>query len=356
MIVEQHVDEDDPPSATDSAQDSPTSNEPNLESDEELHKRVEALLARAEGGSTEKVAVTDLLSFFGHKKLGRRIKVRVDEQLKARNITATPPFESADRWGEITLRSTDQWTPDQAQTVRLPVSALSDEDYDFASVLPNETITKARTLMIKYNFSQIPVIAPNRKELLGNITWQSIAGRMGQTESTEAKNWMVPGGYVAQSSDDLMDLVPHILKDEFIYYRDAHGFIVGIATASDLAASFRSATGIFLSLAEIEGRLRSLIYKLDVRDVINCLPEHARSSYKGVDDLSFSDYISILGAKNWKTLGLELDRSVCIESLREVAKVRNRLMHFRQTLSNDEDEPVVEHCLSWLRAVHPETD
>ena len=40
MIVEQHVDEDDPLSATDSAQDSPTSNEPNLESDEELHKRV----------------------------------------------------------------------------------------------------------------------------------------------------------------------------------------------------------------------------------------------------------------------------------------------------------------------------
>ncbi len=34
MIVEQHVDEDDPLSATDSAQDSPTSNEPNLESDE----------------------------------------------------------------------------------------------------------------------------------------------------------------------------------------------------------------------------------------------------------------------------------------------------------------------------------
>ena len=91
MIVEQHVDEDDPLSATDSAQDSPTSNEPNLESDEELQKRVEALLARAEGGSTEKVAVTDLLSFFGHKKLGRRIKVRVDEQLKARNITATQP-------------------------------------------------------------------------------------------------------------------------------------------------------------------------------------------------------------------------------------------------------------------------
>ena len=356
MTVDQHVDEYDPLSATDSAQDSPTSNEPSLESDEELRERVERILAEVQGGSTAKLPVGDLLHYFGHKKRGRRIKARVAEELERRDIIPTPPFESADRWGEITLRSKGQWTPEQAQTVRLPVSALSDEDLVFTSVLPNETITKARTLMLKYNFSQIPVIASNGKELLGSITWQSIASRMGHTKSTEAKKWMIPGGYIAQSSDDLMDLVPHILKDEFIYYRNAHGFIVGIATASDLAASFRSATGIFLSLAEIEGRLRSLVYKLDDQNVIKCLPEHARNDYTGVRDLSLSDYVSILGTKNWEILGLELDRSVCIESLLKVVDVRNNLMHFRQEPSNEEDEPTVERCLAWLRAIHPETD
>ena len=104
MIVEQHVDEDDPLSATDSAQDSPTSNEPNLESDEELQKRVEALLARAEGGSTEKVAVTDLLSFFGHKKLGRRIKVRVDDQVQLfPNTGDCPQQEGAARQHHVAV-------------------------------------------------------------------------------------------------------------------------------------------------------------------------------------------------------------------------------------------------------------
>lgn len=324
---------------------------------EELSAKLEKLFENVEDGGTETVRVKDLLTLYGYQNLGRRIRRHIETSLEKRGIRANPSLEVADRYGEVELRSAKQWSPAQAPTVRLPISSLSDEGPELTSVLPTDKLSKARTLMIKYNFSQIPVIASNKKDLIGTITWESIANGDSENSSEEARHWVVHNGYVARSSDDLIDLVPHIMKDEFIYYRDERGFIVGIATASDVASAFRSATGIFLSLSEIEGRLRSLVYRLDDEDVVHCLPERDRPLYKNVEDLSFGDYESILGNKtNWAKLELGLDRSVCVGSLREVKDVRNRLMHFRQGLSNEEDEPVVEQCLAWLRSVTPNNE
>jgi len=73
---------------------------------------------------------------------------------------------------------------------------------------------------------------------------------------------MVGGGHVAESSDDLFDLVPIIVSEEYIYYRDNIQQIKGIVTATDLAQTFQDTTGYFLRIGEIESRLRGLIDKL----------------------------------------------------------------------------------------------
>lgn len=207
--------------------------------------------------------------------------------------------------------------------------------------------------MLMSDFSQIPVMDKSRRKLHGTVTWKSIARSRasGHTEA-RAKDVMTVGGHVAESADNLMDLVPTILANDFIYFRSRENIIVGIVTATDLAATFQNSTGLFVRIGEIESLLRQILDQLSLPDLESSLDKSIpREDFGGASDMTFGEYIRVLeNPKHWSALGLGLDRKTCVASLKEVLDLRNDIMHFRARAEDIDSAAAVLGCLKWLTA------
>lgn len=300
-------------------------------------------------GNSYIIPLERLLRLNGNMKRGKYVNRKINEALERRGLVSEPPVERADYYGSVIIHDPrDRVT---SGSVGLPISAFAADQAELVVAKPNDQIGKIKTLMIVNDYSQIPVI--DGKNLLGSVTWKSLANNQKLTDCDEARKAISTGGHVADSSDDLFDLVPLIIDDEFIYYRDKKNFIVGVVTASDLAHTFQSSTGPFLRIGEIENRLRMLIDKLPLPQ-LKAKADPAITRKDGINsarDLTFGEYIRALEDKAiWAQLEIPFDRIICIETLNAVKDVRNDIMHFKNDGSLDE-EGSIDKCLNWLRAI-----
>lgn len=290
-----------------------------------------------------------LLRLNGNLRRGKYVTQKINSELESRRLLSEPPIERADYYGTVIIHDPrDKVAPGP---VGFPISALSQNEDDLVSAPPTERIGKIKTLMLMNDYSQIPII--DGKNLVGSVTWKSIAQKSDLHVDDEARKAMSSGGHVAESSDDLFELVPRIIAEEFIYFRDNRRQIKGIVTASDLAQTFQETTGHFLRIGEIENRLRALIDKLP----LIVIEEKAnpgitrKNGIKGARDLTFGEYIRILEDKEiWESLKIPYDRVICVKHLIAIKDVRNDVMHFNSGNVIDADGDI-EKSLNWLRAL-----
>ncbi|MGM7698488.1 CBS domain-containing protein [Microbacterium sp. A84] len=297
------------------------------------------------------VELRHLLSLNGNTRRGRFVNAGINEALRTRGLVVEPELDRADYWGTVTV-SDRRATTRTVHQVGLPISKIADDAPALTCVGLDDTLERIETLMLMTDFSQIPVMDKHSRNLHGTVTWRSIA-RSRATGSTDvkARDVMSIGGHVADSSDNLMDLIPVIIEREFIYYKNPSGVIVGIVTASDLAGTFKNSTGPFIRIGEIETRLRVILDRLPVPDLESCTdPNLRRDDFAGASDMTFGEYIRVLeNPKHWKNLSLGLDRSTCIENLKKINDIRNDIMHFRAA-RDEETDTAVAYCLNWLNA------
>lgn len=294
-----------------------------------------------------------LLELNGNVRRGKYVVASINEELRERGLVVEPDLERADYWGSVTISDPRSATR-APHPPGLPVSSVAADAPELIWVKSEASLEEVETLMIMSDFSQIPVMNSSRRELRGTVTWKSIArsranGQVGAT----AKDVMTIGGRVAESSDNLMDLVPAILAEDFIYFRNREKEIVGIVTATDLAATFQNSTGLFVRIGEIESRLRLILDQLPIPELEKMLDESIkRDNFRGASDMTFGEYIRVLeNPERWDALKLGLDRKVCIKNLKKIAELRNEIMHFRSGAEQEDDERHVLSCLKWLEAV-----
>ena len=159
---------------------------------------------------------------------------------------------------------------------------------------------------------------------------------------------------MAESSADLIDLVPRILEDEFIYYRDPTGVIVGILTASDLAGAFQINAGPYIRVGEIEARIRQILDRLPLPTLRAFLKDSNVSEFNGASDMTFGEYVKALKDEEvWSELGLPFDQGSCVATLDKVRLVRNAIMHFGEP-TDDDSTRAIDQTLNWLRLVGEE--
>lgn len=96
----------------------------------------------------------------------------------------------------------------------------------------------------------------------------------------------------------------------------------------------------FLLVGEIEIHLRTIIGGKFTPDEIQKArhsPDDA-SSDEGIEDLTLGEYSRLLEPdQNWSKLNLNVDRTVFLEQLNDVRKIRNEVMHFNPDEVDEEE-------------------
>lgn len=230
------------------------------------------------------------------------------------------------------------------------IDSVISRDYEFTSVVPDTSLKEVKTLMIVRDFSQIPVLSKNRRTLEGSVTWKSLARYRNEGMSV-AREVMMRGAQDAKIDDPLLDHIPAIISDEFIYVKDNHDEYVAIVTTTDLAESFLKVSGPFMKLREVEISLRALLHPLHIDSIQSSLrPTPEGREINSVEDLTFGQYREVLESNdNWTAIGLPFDRKTILKNLQAVNEVRNNVMHFRPKPLESSQSIVIDQCLNWLR-------
>jgi hypothetical protein len=199
-------------------------------------------------------------------------------------------------------------------------------------VKPDSELAEAITLMITYDFSQLPVMQTIR-DLKGVISWRSIGQKLAVavgSSNTRVRDLMEPNFQLISSETSLFKALPVIIEHDYVLVRNKISEICGIVTASDLSLQFKQLTEPFLLVAEIENHIRQVLTKLDRTDLER--GKDARDTERtigNVGDLTFGEYLRLCqNHDTWSKLNLPIDRNAFCGLLEKIRDIRNNIMHF----------------------------
>ena len=155
--------------------------------------------------------------------------------------------------------------------------------------------------------------------------------------------------FIAQSDADLKSVVGQLSGSDVVLVIGRDKRLQGIVTAWDLAEEFAELVDPFKRIGEIEERLRALIEaRLGQNVVAKFLKDRGLSGNNSSDDLeelTMGELQSVLGfPEHWNLLGLPFDRAVFIDALDKARNFRNRLMHFKDPLTESEMAQLTNFC------------
>ena len=232
------------------------------------------------------------------------------------------------------------------------VSELESADADVACVSPNARIQVAYTTMLQRKYSQLVVAdssEPWEQDIKGIVSFQSIANALMNGDPKTVGDCIDKDVPRVKSEDDLKSILRQLGKSDVVLVIGRNKKLQGIVTAWDLAEEFAQLVDPFKRIGEIEERLRTLIEKRLGKDkVVDFLTDHGLSgndSIAGIEELTMGGLQRVLEApEHWDALKLPLDRVVFIGYLDKARGYRNRLMHFRDPLTDDETTELSNFC------------
>ena len=205
---------------------------------------------KAAAGSPVEISVRQLLRYFGAERRGVRVIGQIEHALDEHGLTTQPPFTAVwiDHVVQLPLAavtSSEQdgaakSVPDDADSLMpasLTVSSLESASSEVASIQRNSSLERARSLLLRYDYSQLAVMSGERK-LFGAISWQSMAiAALCKTDFT-----LADATVKAEAVDpdrDLISLIPTIVERGYVFVVAPDGRLAGVRTTADLTTSSR---------------------------------------------------------------------------------------------------------------------
>ena len=232
------------------------------------------------------------------------------------------------------------------------VSELASANTAVECVSPNASIKTAYTKMLLCKYSQLVVAEhpnPMQQQIKGTVSFQSIAKALMNGKPTTVGDCIDNDVSFAQSDSDLKSVVSQLGGNDVVLVIGRHKRLQGIVTAWDLAEEFAGLVGPFTRIGEIEDRLRTVISnRLGKQKVAEFFREQGLSSddsIKDLKELTMGELEKVMEIpKHWDALRLPYDRKIFIGALRETRGYRNRLMHFRDPLTEAEMTHLTNFC------------
>jgi CBS domain-containing protein len=285
-----------------------------------------------------------LINSYVHAALAQ-VGLRVLEDFESVNIDAPLTFELL----EIPERDeTPQETDHQesAQTRKrddptLRVQVLSAAIRFPEVVLPTAPLSRAITIMLAKDYSQLPVIANHK--LRGAISWRSIGRRLSLGAQATVVSDCLEDAAEIRLDTPLLSAIEQITRTEFALIVDSSRQLKGLVTTADLSREFKTLSEPFLLLRETENYIRTLMADaFTLNELQSFRDPKIRRKIASVDDLSLGEMLRGLERdSSWNKLRLPLDRDLFMESLEVVRTIRNDVMHF-------DPDPIESERLSTL--------
>lgn len=235
-------------------------------------------------------------------------------------------------------------------------------------VSKDDLASKALTLMIEHDFSQLPVIdRDNGYEIpLGMVTHESILRGIrnfkAKLEDLKVQHVMVSAS-IYSLEDDLFDILDRLKDTNAVLITEGAGpDLIGIVTNYDTSEYFRNRIEDLMRVEDIELMVRDFIkeaYSNDKKELdINKLqksidrvvlkaPDDKKKSF---DDLTLYEYISLLLLSDtWEFFEpiFNLPKGSIKELLDGVRLTRNGLAHFRNNISPEQRDQL-KFAVGWL--------
>lgn len=220
-------------------------------------------------------------------------------------------------------------------------------------VTKSASLKKAWTIMRSYGFSQLLVVnqKPSTDDLkysqvIGCFSWESFAVvsiRDGQNYSVDDSiepfiERKESGKFVCVKYDEpVIDVAMKLQDHEYVIAKDDNDVVRAFVTPYDVSKLYLDLVKPYSELQKVEIFLRKMINRIPQEKIVECLQNHYKTDFKnGInsDRLEYSDYIILL-KKNW-IQDLPLDKDCFLESLDRIRQLRNDVMHFNKTLSEEE--------------------
>jgi len=304
------------------------------------------------------VSVRTLLSWFwGSQRRGWWVVNSIRVSLKDLQLETFPDFNSAYIDSLIEIRKVapvskkDAAKKAEEDTEKLPeniadksiddvlniddptyrISRLEAANKNLVFVKPDSELSEAITLMMTYDFSQLPVMQQAKRDLKGVISWRSIGQKLSVGKSSlKVRELMEPNFQLINSETSLFKALPVIIEHEYVLVKNNSNEICGIVTASDLSLQFKQLTEPFLLVAEIENHIRQILIKLGKQDLEKGKDERdVERVIETVADLTFGEYLRLCqNPEIWTKLILSINRKTFCDSLEKIREIRNNIMHF----------------------------
>ena len=231
------------------------------------------------------------------------------------------------------------------------ISELKSANCDVECVSPNASVQAAYTTMLLYKYSQLVVANNSRarqQDIKGIVSFQSLAKAL-MNGNPKTVGDCVNSVPLVQRDADLKSVVSELSENDVVLVIGRDKRLQGIVTAWDLAEEFADLVDPFKRIGEIEERLRELVrMRLGKDKVAEFLTEHGISGNNPIaeiEELTMGELQRILEFReHWDELELAFDRVVFTNALSQARDYRNRLMHFRDPLTDEEMRQLSNFC------------
>ena len=304
----------------------------------------------------ERITVRNLLGKYGYQRRSKHIVSRIRNTLEKLELQIVPDFEYwyIDYDVSILLQAeAKEISSEGANDPTVRIGALEAANRRPSFVNPNKPLSAAVTLMQLKDFSQLPVIdGKGFRDVKGVISWKSIGSRLALGQENDlVRDYMNPAR-VIHSEAPLLDAIDDISEHGYVLVIGTDKSIAGIVTGSDIAKQFLQLASPFLLIGEIEGHLRSLVQgKFTLEQLRGSSPNHEGGhKISGPADLTIGDYCRLLQKPDcWSLLNLGIDRTLFVDRLDAVRKIRNDVMHFDPEGFEPEDYNTLQEFAKFFR-------
>lgn len=273
--------------------------------------------------------VRSLLLWFSAERRGPRVVSDIRAALANHGLKTEPDFENV--WLDEQIRFLQAGAVDDALLADplVRIGRIEAANRSPIYVPPDATISQAVTIMLANDYSQLPVMTGPR-DVKGVVSWKTIGSRfaLGRPCTTVAE--AMENAVISSSEEPLFDAIAKIAENDYLLVQARDRSIVGIVTASDFNAQFRTLAEPFLLIGEIEMGLRRLLHqKFTAVELAAVVDPGAAREVKAVSDLTLGEYIKLLEAPaTWERLNIAIDRVEFVKQLDRVREIRNDVMHF----------------------------
>jgi CBS domain-containing protein len=318
---------------------------------------------------TKKTTPQTICHKYGVRKRGWKVSMAINSLLEEYDLITNLEFNNAYFYGEIEISPKPKLgangelkkpkysdpIPRLSLLKAANINNLSTEEYvlGLVSVTKETSLMQATTLMIKHNFSQLPILN-NGRDIMGLVSWKSIGIALSLGKKCKTVLDCKEDVQVLDIDEPVFKAMNIILEKEVVLVRDKNKIICGIVTSTDIGEQFLILSEPFLLIEQIENLVRRLLDdKLtfdDIKKVLD-LSNHGKEVLS-LSDLNFGHYIRIIENPTLYTkLNLYVDRVILQKMLEDVRLVRNDVMHFNPEELDRRDLETLRQVLNFLTTI-----